>query len=454
MIKCPNCNAELSFSPKDQMITCEYCKSSFSPQDLKIKIKKSEESNTFEGKSYMCSSCGAKLMTFDETAVTFCSYCGSQAMIESKMMKVNNPDYIIPFKKTKDECIKSYKKIIAKSLFAPSYLKSDIVINKFRSIYMPYCVYKLKHDGLISNSGKKYSHRSGDYVYYNDYKITSKINALYEGISFDLISNYYDRFSEAIPYNFNESENFNPNYLSGFYADCSDVDNEIYVKDAKKISEYDAGKKLYKIKEYNKYGCHNPKVNFTEIDKKTAMYPVYFLATRTKDQEHINYAVINGQTGEAVADIPVDFKKYIIFSLIVAIPIFLLINWLLVITPKAVCAFSIFISIISLIISLYQINEIDSRENHSDDLGYKKTKGIQKVNRSKRLKYMYKSLIAAIIGILVLLLDFVHDYYYYGASIIIFIFIILSFKDLVKLHNKLVSSKLPQLEKRGGDKND
>ena len=95
MIKCPNCNAELSFSPKDQMITCEYCKSSFSPQDLKIKIKKSEESNTFEGKSYMCSSCGAKLMTFDETAVTFCSYCGSQAMIESKMMKVNNPDYAL-----------------------------------------------------------------------------------------------------------------------------------------------------------------------------------------------------------------------------------------------------------------------------------------------------------------------------------------------------------------------
>lgn len=454
MIKCPNCNAELNFSAKEQKITCEYCKSTFDAKDLKLKVKKSEEVNTFEGKSYMCSSCGAKLLTFDETAVTFCSYCGSQAMIESKMMKVNKPDYIIPFKKTKEECIKSYKKIISRSLFAPSYLKSDIVINKFRGIYMPYCVYKVSNDGIISNTGKKYSHRSGDYVYYNDYKITSNVKASYEGISFDLRSNFYDQFSEAIPYDFKDAEEFNPNYLSGFYADSSDVDNEIYVKDAKKISEYDAGKKLYKVKEYSKYGCSKPKVNFTDVDKKIAMYPVYFLATRTKDNEHINYAVINGQTGEAVADIPVDFKKYVIFSLIAAIPIFFLINWILVVTPKVVCFFSIIISIISLVISLSQINSIDNRENHSDDLGFKKNINKKKMVHTKRLPYIYKTLLAGIIGILVLLLDFVYDYFYYGASIIIFILIILSFNDLVKLHNKLVSNKLPQLDKRGGDESE
>lgn len=454
MIKCPNCNAELNFDPKEQKITCEYCKTTFNPNSTEIKLNSSEEVNTYEGKSYICSSCGAKLLTFDETAVTFCSFCGSQAMIESKMMQINNPNYIIPFKKTKEECIKSYKKIVSKSLFAPSYLKSDIVVNKFRGIYIPYCVYKLSHDGVISNMGKRYSHRSGDYVYYNDYKITSNLKALYEGMSFDLVSNYYDRFSQAIPYNFQEIEKFNPNYLSGFYADCSDVNNDIYVNDAKKISEYDVGKRLYKIKEYQKYGCMNPKVNFSSIDKKTAMYPVYFLATRTKDNTHVNYAVINGQTGEAVADIPIDFKKYIICSLIVSIPIFLIINWNLVITPKYVCGFSIFIAIICLIIAFSQIKKIDNRENHDDDLGYKKTFNQKKKTYTKTFKYIYKLLLAIIIGVSVLVLNFVHDYFYYGSSIITFILIFLSFRDLVKLHNKLVSSKLPQLQKRGGDEND
>ena len=48
--------------------------------------EENEAVSTYEGKSYSCSQCGAQLMTFDETAITFCSYCGSQAMIESKMM--------------------------------------------------------------------------------------------------------------------------------------------------------------------------------------------------------------------------------------------------------------------------------------------------------------------------------------------------------------------------------
>ena len=90
MIKCPNCSAELKFSAKDQQVKCEYCGSTFDPKELKTAVKKSkkikDESKGVEGKSFLCSQCGAKLMTFDETAVTFCSYCGSQAMIEEELM--------------------------------------------------------------------------------------------------------------------------------------------------------------------------------------------------------------------------------------------------------------------------------------------------------------------------------------------------------------------------------
>ena len=45
----------------------------------------------------------------------------------------------------------------------------------------------------------------------------------------------------------------------------------------------------------------------------------------------------------------------------------------------------------------------------------------------------------------------VHDSYYYGVALISFLLVILSFKDLVDEFNMLVTNKLPQLEKRGGD---
>ena len=66
-------------------------------------------------------------------------------MIEEKMMEQTAPDFIIPFSKTKEQCISNYKKKISRFLFCPSYMKSDIVISKFRGIYMPYGIYYFEH---------------------------------------------------------------------------------------------------------------------------------------------------------------------------------------------------------------------------------------------------------------------------------------------------------------------
>ena len=458
MIKCPNCAAELNFDAKSQEVKCPYCKSVFNPKELNTKVSAAEESNdTYSGKSYMCSQCGATLMTFDETAVTFCSYCGSQAMIESKMMKQNNPDYIIPFKKTKDDCIAAYKKVISKSLFVPKYMKSDITLSKFRGIYMPYVIYTLSHHGECINKGRKYNHRSGDYVYYDKYDISSLVDAEYTGLSYDLVSNYYDKYSHAIPFNYKEREEFNPNYLSGFYADTINVDNYAYNTDAEMIVMKDTISKMRNYRDFSKYGCSSPSIKLTVSDKKTGMYPVYFLAVRNKNNKYIHYAIVNGQTGKCVADIPIDFKKYVFVSILIAIPIFLLINSSFVILPKSICVFGVVSAIISMIISLVQAGKIDKNLNHSDDIGYIRsnlTTTKIKTEKVKKFKYIYKQLIGIVIGCAALALNPVSDIYYYGACIIILGLIVMSFHNLVQEHNLVVSSKIPQLNKRGGDENE
>ena len=455
MIKCPNCNAELEYDIKKQSITCEYCRSTFNPNETKINVNKATEkdsSETYEGKSYECSQCGANLLTFNETAITFCSYCGSQAMIESKLIKRNNPQFIIPFKKTKEECISAYKKEISRSIFSPNYMKSDIIVSKFRGIYIPYCIYKLSFNGESINIGSKYAHRSGDYVYYDDYDIKARVDASYDGMSFDMISNLYDEFTHSIPHNFKEAEPFNANYLAGFYADTADVGDHIYEDNVIKIANANSIQYMKQKKEFSKYGCSSPKVYFKVSEKKIGMFPLYFLAIRDKKEQYVNYAIVNGQTGKVVVDLPVDFKKYIIFSLIITIPIFLLINTSLVILPKNVCLFSIISALISMIISISQMKKISIRENHLDDEGYlyKNTKTFSK---KIKFKYIVKQILSLIIGIFVLVMNFVHDMYYYGASIIILCLVIWSFYDLIKEHNLLVSTKLPQLEKRGGEEN-
>ncbi len=56
----------------------------------------------------------------------------------------------------------------------------------------------------------------------------------------------------------------------------------------------------------------------------SAMLPVWFLSYRNKDR--VAYATVNGQTGKVAADIPVDRRKFLLGSFLLAIPVFLLLN--------------------------------------------------------------------------------------------------------------------------------
>ena len=473
MIKCPNCTGELDFDVKDQVVKCTYCGSEFNPKEAELKLKtakaikqdkkteekeeneetkKEEKHEEYEGKGYSCTQCGATLMTFDETAITFCSYCGSQAMIEEKMIKIDKPEYIIPFQKTKEECINAYKSKVSKSLFAPSYLKSSTTLEKFRGIFMPYVIYKLDKDGNCTFKGSKYSHRSGDYQIYDDYTIDANVNASYKGISYDLLSKYYDKYSDAIPFNYKKAEEFNPNYMVSFYADAGDVPATTYDNDVTNTVARDTTRFLSKYKEFRKYGCSNPQARLDVSERKVGMFPVYFLAVRDK-KDKVYYAVVNGQTGKVAADIPISFGKYVIGSLILAVIIFLLINNLFILTPLKVTIFTIIASIFSTIATISQSSNINSQQNHLDDLGYM---SIEENRKKKKVnvgtfKYIYKELIAVAIPIIVAILHPVSDVYYYAADFISLALVVLSFKDLINEHNILVSNRLPQLEKRGGD---
>ena len=83
--------------------------------------------------------------------------------------------------------------------------------------------------------------------------------------------------------NYKLRKDFNPNYLTGFYADTKDVDESVYDQEACNTAKSDANNRLRKVGGFSKYGCSNPQVPLGVLDKKVGMFPVYFLAIRNKD---------------------------------------------------------------------------------------------------------------------------------------------------------------------------
>ena len=472
MYQCPSCGAGLEFNPKTQKLECKYCKSTFDPKDLEevdLKEAKSEKGfsvanskdengnekvDVYDAIIYRCTQCGAELITTDETIATFCSYCGSSAVLEKRNEKKAAPSYVIPFTKTKEECEQLYKNKIKKAFFAPSDMLKTQQVEKIRGIYMPYWVYSFEKDGKQVDTGSKYVRRVGDYVYYDDYSLNTEVKAKCDGISHDAASNFADNLSEAIaPFSMKEKQDFSPKYLSGFYADSEDVSGDIYEKECNEIANKQASKELKKDPTYGRYGS-KPNVKLNLKDTKLGLFPVYFLATRNKQGDRISYAVINGQTGKVAAEIPIDFKKYLIASLILAVVLFFVFNGFLTLTPIKVTIASIVFNAVSLVVSATQTNKINKRKSMLDDKGFaSKEKNSSKQVKIPSFSKIWKPLVGLLLAVALVVLNPVSDVYYYSGAIVSILLTIWSIFDIVKGINLLTTRKLPQLGRRGGDEN-
>ena len=448
MYKCPTCGAGLIFDPKTQQLLCLSCRNQYDPEkvdDMKLdqaKEKIENNGNSYEAISYKCSHCGAELMTTDETITTFCSFCRTGTMLDRKVIEKRKPDYVIPFSITKEECEQIYINKIKQAFFAPKSMIDTQEVKKIRGIYMPYWIYTFEKHGDDYTHGERYNHRSGDYIYYDDYSLSTQINAKCKGIAHDATSNFWDRLSEAIaPYSFGKKKTFSPAYLSGFYADNEDVAEGVYSEESQKVAQRYANNELSKDKEYRKYRA-KPSVSMEKTNAELALFPVYYLATKNKTGDRISYAVINGQTGKIAADIPIDFKKLIYTSLGLAIPIFILLSFFFTFNMPAMIALSVIFNIISICTLLSQNKKIIKRESEMNNGGTK-----------HKLTSIYKPFIGLAITVIIFCIRPVSDIYYYASALLSIILSLWTFRDIINMHNRLTSIKLPGLGKRGGDEN-
>lgn len=375
MYECPNCGGNLRFNIATQQLSCGYCDTSINPYDYE-KSTDVQESREYDVTVFTCSQCGAELLSEDTTAATFCSFCGSTAVLDSRISRKRRPERIIPFSRTKEDCKTAYARMMRRAVFAPKELKDEAYIEKFRGIYMPYWVYSFENRGRISFEGSE-SRQRGDYLYTKHYEITSDIDAAYHGITYDAAADFSDDLSSAIaPFDMTKGKPFTPAFLSGFYADIGDVDSSVYHRDAQNLALMDSvdriandracvryhvrdGKNIHSLKNALRPSCTR---------EQSAMLPVWFLSYRKGDR--VAYAVVNGQTGKAAADLPVDRKKFVIGSLLLAIPLFLFLNLRFTITPAITLIFSALLACVCTAVSVYQMIRISVREAREDDKGF------------------------------------------------------------------------------------
>lgn len=373
MFACKNCGGNVIYDIASGQLACTYCHTLFDPYAYEEKTADAEVEKDFEATIFTCPQCGGEILSTDDTAAGFCSFCGASTVLYSRIEREHRPAYIIPFTKTKEDCKQAYAKLMRKAIFAPKELKDPKYIDGFRGIYMPYWTYYVEQNTPISLDAQK-SHRSGDYIITDHSKLNGNIDAYYKGLSYDASSSFEDNLSETLaPYDVKHMKRFTPSFLSGFYADTADVPAEVYQGEAMELAYDNSIKEISAVPEFSEYTLTeneslSPESLGTTIKAADySMFPVWFLSYRNKDR--VAYATVNGQTGKVVADVPVSIGKFMLGSLIAAIPVYIILCMLTVLTPGWTLTLVGVLALIANWIYSGELAKIVAREVNGDDKG-------------------------------------------------------------------------------------
>ena len=521
MYECPNCGGNLKFEISSQKLYCAFCDTRLEPASV-TKEADTLENDSFEVNVFLCPQCGGEMISGDNDATAFCSYCGAANILSTRLSREKRPKYIIPFSKTKEDCKKAYAQKLRKAIFAPKALKDSNFIDSFRGIYMPYWLYHFTQKGPVAFKGKR-TKTKGNYLYTDHYKLTADLDAESQGLSHDASAAFYDSISQELaPFDTRNLKPFTPSYLSGFYADVPDLAADSYLADATDTVNQNTAKQIKHHTELKSYDVALPNGNKslnTALNTKcesmdSAMYPVWFLSWQ--NQGRVAYAAVNGQTGKVAMDIPIDSKKYLIGSLLLAVPIFLILNLFLTLRPSVLMILCAVLSMTATEIWRYELDSIHMRETHANDKGIKLSKKQQKSDKapkkqknssvtplSLRLIFLWllclftalflsniasrliwpaaiagtayicisglkmkgpsqdtkgglsPAAVLASVGAATLtgLIRPVSDLWYYGCVLLMLASVILCITDIIRNFNRLATYRLPQFDKKGGEDN-
>ena len=435
LFPCPSCGGQLIYDVKSHKMKCQSCGSFFPVDEYK-----SQEFNYIR-EVVTCPNCGGEVAAPSLDGMNFCPYCGAEITNAEHFSQRGYPDRIIPFALSKQDCIDRYQRMVDGVPFLPDDLKTSAGLESFVGLYTPYWIYNYEAKGRLSIPiAKDDSDAMYDYHYTADMETDLDCEI---SVGQDASQTLDDTVSEQIePFFYEQMRDFNPNYMAGFYAENSTVDPDVY-DDETKTRCIDIIRRKLDLTAGDHDGYYlaeSAYVQQQEIDpyvskasENTGAYlPLWFLTTRKNNR--VAYTVINGQTGAAHADLPVDIGKYVrgslVASAICAVILLLLFGVFGTIDMHAVPFVTLLLSSVLMIVASFQSNRIYRKENHLDDAGYNGNKSNKKPNDPYAVDHKKKgglsartvtSLVLIVISILMAMSGTAIGYLFRGIAFIIFV---------------------------------
>lgn len=354
--QCPACTGPLHYSAKSGKLACDYCGSSFDvaeiealyarkeaeaaaakqAADAKAEAAQAAKAEAAEAAAasggwdtsdlsrdwgaeadglrvYSCPSCGAELICDQSTAATACPYCGNPAIVPGQFSGALRPDYILPFRLSKDDAVQALRAHYKGKPFLPRSFTSANHIEQIQGVYVPFWLFDGGAEGAASYRASNTNvFETGDYeiTETRNYHVVRAGSLAFEKIPVDASSKMPDDHMDSIePFDYAQLRPFSTAYLPGYLADKYDVT----IDDSRDRADTRCRETLAQalrdtVTGYGACVTEREDIALRRGKVHYALLPVWMLSTKWRGQDFL--FAMNGQTGKLVGDLPTDRGRF------------------------------------------------------------------------------------------------------------------------------------------------
>ena len=328
--QCPGCGARLIYDGEKEQMTCQYCDSTFTMEQIRAEQEAKAEmaggsqmewqtsaSSVITGEDgkvqgYSCPSCGAQMVADENTAATECPYCGNFSIIKASFDGMYKPELVVPFAISKDKAQNALKEFTKGKKLLPDTFVNRNRIDSITGLYVPFWLYSCHAEGTISYEGvkstkwedEKYQYEKKDY-----YRIVRRGGMNFDRIPVDASTKMDDATMDSLePYDLSKAVPYEPGYFSGYLCDRYDVqEKDAQPRANERVENTFRDRLREEVKDYTEVKQEAEKIVLSDAKAEYAMLPVWMMTTQFEGNSYT--FGINGQTGQLVGSLPIDKNK-------------------------------------------------------------------------------------------------------------------------------------------------
>ena len=323
---CDQCGADFRFDPEAGKLICDHCGNEKDYEDVDLpEIREMDfeaalrsgldAAEMEETRVTACPNCGAQVEFSPDIHSTECPFCATPVVTDTGTHRHIKPKGVLPFQLEERAAHKAMTDWLGRLWFAPSGLKEYARQGRrLDGIYVPYWTYDAQtrsaYQGqrgtvyyvtrTVTRDGKPTTVREQRIRWTN---VSGRVARFFDDILILGSRSLPKRYTDGLaPWDLGALQPYQPHYLAGFRAEGYTVDVEEGFDEAREGMDAQIRRDINADIGGDRQRISHVNTNVSEITFKHVLLPVWMAAYRYKGKSY--RFVVNGQTGRVQGERP------------------------------------------------------------------------------------------------------------------------------------------------------